>query len=102
MENILENSNNLSLAIKDFIESCVNLAKEIAKIILELWHRIEPIVCSIMYQKLSRKRIMKLLMSSGVQRNEVNQIVSEIHIKNGKYTLLDYIKYRKNELEEIE
>lgn len=39
--------------------------------------------------KLTRKKLVKLLMSKGIQRNGANEIAKYVLKKNGKYTMFD-------------
>ena len=39
--------------------------------------------------KLTRKKLVKLLMSKGIQRNGANEIARYVLKKNGKYTMFD-------------
>lgn len=44
-------------------------------------------------ETISRKKFVKLLMSKGIQRNGANEIAKYILNKNGKYSLLDLLKW---------
>lgn len=44
-------------------------------------------------ETISRKKFIKLLMSKGIQRNGANEIAKYILNKNGKYSLLDLLKW---------
>ena len=39
--------------------------------------------------KLTRKRLIKLLMAKGIQRNGANEIAKHLLKKNGSYTMFD-------------
>lgn len=39
--------------------------------------------------KLTRKRLIKLLIAKGIQRNGANEIAKYVLKKNGKYTMFD-------------
>lgn len=41
--------------------------------------------------KLTRKKLVKLLMSKGIQRNGANEIAKHVLKKNGKYTMFDLL-----------
>ena len=41
--------------------------------------------------KLTRKKLIKLLMSKGIQRNGANEIAKYLLKKNGKYTTFDLL-----------
>lgn len=43
--------------------------------------------------KLTRKKLIKLLMSKGIQRNGANEIAKYLLKKNGKYTMFDLIMW---------
>lgn len=43
--------------------------------------------------KLTRKKLIKLLMSKGIQRNGANEIAKHILKKNGKYTMFDLLMW---------
>lgn len=40
---------------------------------------------------LTRKKLVKLLMSKGIQRNGANEIAKHVLKKNGKYTMYDLL-----------
>lgn len=42
-------------------------------------------------KKLTRKKLIKLLMSKGIQRNGANEIAKYLLKKNGKYTIFDLL-----------
>lgn len=42
-------------------------------------------------KKLTRKKLIKLLMSKGIQRNGANEIAKYLLKKNGKYTMFDLL-----------
>lgn len=44
-------------------------------------------------ETISRKKFIKLLMSKGIQRNGANEIAKYILNKNGKYSLMDLLKW---------
>lgn len=44
-----------------------------------------------MSEKLTRKKLIKLLMSKGIQRNGANEIAKYLLKKNGKYTMFDLL-----------
>ena len=44
-------------------------------------------------ETISRKKFIKLLMSKGIQRNGANELAKYILNKNGKYSLLDLLKW---------
>lgn len=44
-------------------------------------------------KKLTRKKLIKLLMSKGIQRNGANEIAKYLLKKNGKYTTFDLIMW---------
>lgn len=44
-------------------------------------------------ETISRKKFIKLLMAKGIQRNGANEISKYILNKNGKYSLLDLLKW---------
>lgn len=44
-------------------------------------------------ETISRKKFVKLLMSKGIQRNGANEIAKYILNKNGKYSLMDLLKW---------
>lgn len=41
--------------------------------------------------KLTRKKLIKLLMAKGIQRNGANEIAKHVLKKNGKYTMFDLL-----------
>jgi hypothetical protein len=41
--------------------------------------------------KLTRKKLIKLLMAKGIQRNGANEIAKHVLKKNGKYTIFDLL-----------
>lgn len=43
--------------------------------------------------KLTRKRLIKLLMSKGIQRNGANEIAKYLLKKNGEYTIFDLMMW---------
>lgn len=43
--------------------------------------------------KLTRKKLIKLLMSKGIQRNGANEIAKYLLKKNGKYTMFDLMMW---------
>ncbi len=44
-------------------------------------------------ETISRKKFIRLLMSKGIQRNGANEIAKYFLKKNGKYSLLDLLKW---------
>lgn len=43
--------------------------------------------------KLTRKKLIKLLMSKGIQRNGANEIAKYLLKKNGEYTMFDLMMW---------
>lgn len=43
--------------------------------------------------KLTKKKLIKLLMSKGIQRNGANEIAKYLLKKNGKYTMFDLMMW---------
>lgn len=43
--------------------------------------------------KLTKKKLIKLLMSKGIQRNGANEIAKYLFKKNGKYTMFDLMMW---------
>lgn len=42
-------------------------------------------------EKLNRKKLIKLLMAKGIQRNGANEIAKYLLKKNGRYTIFDLL-----------
>lgn len=103
IKNMENNTEDLSVALKEFGEkvseamipvakAISNIANALTKTFVNVWEQIKPNLD----KQISRKRFIKLLMSQGVQRNEANKIAWEIHRRKGKYTIYDYLLTVKN------
>lgn len=72
-----ENLKNALLeVIEPAAESILKATEAIAKSFVETWSKLKDTLKPLMYEKMSKKRFMKLLQSEGIQRNEIKKIVA--------------------------
>lgn len=78
-------SKGMSLFAEGLAETISNVAKELVKI----WDKVKPML-SFADKRITKKRFKKLLQSYGIQRNEINKIIS---CNKEPYTLKLLMKY---------
>lgn len=84
-------SKGMSLFSEGLAETLSNIAKEFVKI----WDKLKPSF-NFLDKRITKKKFKKLLQSYGIQRNEINKIISS---NKEPYTLKLLMKYIPKESE---
>lgn len=81
--------NNLIKIVSSIVDKITDFIEIFSNAFLKMWQELN-FDFSILDKKISRKRLTKLIMSIGYQRNEANMIAKNIHKEKGKYAMYDF------------
>ncbi len=77
-------------AMTPLVDAIKNIVDHLPTAFLKAWEQIK-FNMTFFDKKITRKKLIKLLMSIGYQRNEANKIAWKLHEEKGHYTVLDYM-----------
>lgn len=84
---IFEFINNFRDGLLNVFNKLVDVVDMITKIIVQAFNSIKEYIIKLFNKKISKKRLIKLLQSTGMQRNDINKIVKN---NKDKYTMWRY------------
>ncbi len=89
-ENILEEFiNNFRDGLLNAFGKVISVAKDIVKVIVQAYNNIKEYVIKLYNKKISKKKFIKLLQSTGMQRNDISKLIKD---NKEEYTIWRYLQ----------